>query len=162
MCLSKCREIVPVENIVVYKFLEEINSDSEYYSGCGLRSPYYRYYYKIGDRCDITENEPYNVYNWLGDNIEGGAFHSFANLADVIKDCVDYMDDDMEWTEGFMNDGNRFAIVKCTIPKDSRHVWEGKYYDRPAYASTSLIVEEIVTDDWKEIRQMYKDMFPDK
>jgi len=162
MCLSKCKEIVPEESIVVYKFLEEINSNSEYYSGCGLRSPYYRYYYKIGERCDITENEPYNVYNWLGDNIEGGAFHSFANLADVVKDCVDYIDDDREWTESFMNDGNKFAIVKCTIPKDSRHVWEGKYYNRPAYASTSLIVDEIVTDDWKEIRQMCEDIFPDE
>ena len=94
MCLNKCREIVPVENIVVYKFLEEINSNRGYYSGCGLRSPYYRYYYKIGERREI--NILYkgdDIFSISGDTfavMKGGGNRPFLINMDNPLPLVDY------------------------------------------------------------------------
>ena len=72
-----------------------------------------------------------------------GAFHSFKNL-----------DDAKSWSHRFsiFMHFNKYVICKCTIPADTKYIYEGVVvpydgYEFTGYASESIILDEIVYEE---------------
>ena len=120
MCLSLPKLILgtPEKDITVYKVFA--------IGRFGLRSPYYPYFWEFNKVHSTRLQKPYmDMYG----NIQGCAFHSFANRVDA----------DLERQKLERNTlYERFVVCECVIPKDSLFIYEGTYNRSDGYASEKL------------------------
>ena len=145
MCLERCKTTSIRTDKECYKVLLKNPYDGE------LRSPLRSgMVWAIGETAKINADEPDFIANCSGLNqfgevsieINGNAFHTLRRKRDAINYAK---------LLASHRPGTKFEIVvvKCTIPKDTKYIYEGKvqyrffqYYD--GYASQSLRVDEIV------------------
>lgn len=133
MCLYKPVRVTPEEDIKAYKVLKW---------KFGLRSPYHSdVEWKVGERKTVEDTG----YNHFEDHdpegsLEKGVLHSCKyqidaeNIAHTLNETAETHD----YPEGF------YVVYECTIPKDSRFIFEG--FGTPSgwdhYASSDLIINE--------------------
>lgn len=66
-------------------------------------------------------------------HIEGGGFHSFANIRSAIEN-----------RENFDRDKEKAVIVQCHIPKGSLYYTGESLVGRLIYVSQSIVIDEII------------------
>ena len=141
MCLYNPLQIHPENDIICYKVMYLSKTIYEVAKNCEklknelifLASPFFSSHnWQLNHEYEII-NEPTieEIDNTLNDN----AFHSFKTL-DGAKDLLEFLKLDEPKSD--------FAIVKCVIPKTAQYVYEGEFNGSKCYASTSLIVKEII------------------
>lgn len=135
MCLTDFEKITPQEDIICYKLFKI--SPTACYSD--MWSPFYSKSWKIGKMETLKRNAPtvYSSYYNGGKKqiIEGGAYHSYQNIADIPVEFLLYSD---------------FVVCKCIIPKSSKYVYSGynnENENSKGYASQKLKPVEIVHVD---------------
>ena len=145
MCLFNANIINLEEDLTVYKILIKNRTvtygDKKY--TFELCSPYYPYNWKLNTEYN-TNCQPYSFWQYMGHknvlNVYGNAFHSFENFNDAIDGLMEITSHNINTEYG----KNTFVIAECVIPKSSEFVYCGYFDKAPCYASTSLIVKEIV------------------
>jgi hypothetical protein len=114
MCLSNARKIEITEPLIVYKFK--------------FKGRYVSYVRKF--RLKFGRNNIKNIVPVIGNVIEEGFFHSFADKEDALM---------------FLNGYSKWRIIKCLIPVDCEiYVGGYNFMDKISYASTSIIKSKFV------------------
>lgn len=133
MCLLNPKRIFPENDIVCYKVLKLSKDDINIF-----KSIYCPYNWKLNKEYE-THSQPtiidYSQYKILSDN----AFHTFKSLDDAVehrKSVVNMF--------SYAYSPKEIVVAKCIIPKHSCRIYEGEYIEHISYASTSLIIKEII------------------
>lgn len=148
MCLSSPKKIIQSNDITCYKVFFKYNDSSLFkkllnyllFHNKILISYFRGSKYKLGELMKINCISP--TFNYKG-NVEGDAIHSFVTL----EDAVDFLN----ITHSTHTNYKKFipCIVKCKIPENNIFLYKGVFTlfdDYPAYASQSLIPEEIIAE----------------
>ena len=130
MCLSKAELIKPNKDLTSYKICKVYDKNLNIYV-----SEYKAFPYTLGKLKTIKRKKPDTYFYTntdIGLTIEGNAFHSFKTLQAARAYYKRLLDK------------NNFVIIKCTIPQDSKFIYEGEYYayhdkSYKAYASHQLL-----------------------
>ena len=110
MCLTNFEKITPQEDIICYKLfkIDPTACDSD------MWSPFHSKSWKIEKMETLKRNAPTvysSYYNGCKKQIiQGGAYHSYQNIADIPVEFLLYPD---------------FVVCKCIIPKSSKYVYSG-------------------------------------
>ena len=131
MCLNRAKEITP-EELKVYKVF--LITDT----GC-LYSPYFSFRWGIegGDAEEIKHVGTVVPEITGADSmyIHGDSFHSFAWLKTAALEAIDL---------SFRYMGYKYCVASCTIPADTKFIYEGNYGGGPSYASESLKIDFVM------------------
>ena len=127
MCLSNAKYIGCSKDFTVYKVF--ILSDE-----C-LHSPYYNY--EWGHKNDLGKvvrlNTPWPFFS--GYNVHGNSFHSFKSMIKAELEAI--------WNS--RSQSYTLCVAECTIPADSKFLFEGKFGDAISYASECIRIDKIVS-----------------
>ena len=158
MCLYTCHRIEPKEDITCYKIVVTYKNIKDTYG-----SPFHVKRWRLGETCSIPkhqyETEPVVKYfkkGWQGSfsMIKGAAFHTYKRQEDAIYVLSMFRNNVIV---GMAKERDRYVLAKCTIPKNSKYIFEGEcsspYITQPeGYASEQLRVDEII-DVTSELEQ---------
>ena len=150
MCLFGSKKLeAQKEDITCYKVLLRIFDGfliSPYMHGMGWEPG--RTYHADGG-LDVRKQK-----NFIGEgnstNVFGGAFHTFKRKDDALKLASVILSRALRDTVPMVKS---VVVVRCTIPKDTKYVYEGitetgmdLYPSSGGYASESLSVDEVVAE----------------
>ena len=136
MCLTNIEKITPQEDIICYKLfkIDPTVCDSD------MWSPFHSKSWKIEKMETLKRNKPtvYSSYYCNGcqkNMIQGGAYHSYQNIADIPVEFLLRPE---------------IVVCKCIIPKSSKYIYSGynnENKNSKGYASQKLKPVEIVHVD---------------
>ena len=143
MCLHGHKLIKPEEDIVCYKVAKRRKNDkSGRYYPPFVRGFVYRTESTKYASPELSP-EVVEAHETAGSSLrlEEGALHTFKDLHIALE----YMAKLSDYYKGF-NEGMIYVVLECTIPTDTKYVFEGLYdstfYDHPlkCYGSSKLNV----------------------
>lgn len=141
MCLTRAIKTTPDKDLTVYKVLRVYKFEDEFKPEA-YYSPYFsKTEWTVGKRESLNVNVPeirLSYFTEEGTVVEGNAFHSFHTYDKAKQEALYLVSSD----KTTMEDGT-YALCECTIPKDSRFVYRGRYDNGIAYASSDLVLNRI-------------------
>ena len=145
MCLKNSIRMATNKDIVCYKVLKRRNGK--------LFSPFHQYLWTLNE----VHETPTSCPQVIIDEVWGRAFHTISRLEDARKykrklevlPLISFLETN---TSDF-----DFVICECTIPKDSKFIYEGttnfysmeddKTVDAYSFASQSLKINKIIVEE---------------
>ena len=131
MCLVNAKKSKVKTDVKAYKVLRLV---SDY----KLHSPYYYYFWGTRDRMDDIQHSGTDVPVAFGGRktIYGDSFHTFESFKHAEMEAEDISNN---------RPGCLFCVVECTIPAETKYLYEGEYGFNKAYASESLRLDKIIS-----------------
>lgn len=143
MCLSNIKKItVPEEGIKCYKVAKVVRFEKpdDYGDTVMLETPYQHFMYRVGETYTIQaqmepeiEDDPWDAGF---KRLYGNAYHACADYEGLFR-VLDNVQAQLFSTRDM-------AVLECTIPADSRYVYEGLFSSKKGYASSNLRIDRIV------------------
>lgn len=143
------------EDIKVYKVLKVGSIGEKYLSPYNEYMPCSTWKLSKTNRLD-DDYQPEMTQMFNGDvRIDGGAFHTFANLKDAAVELSYWISRTRPERWSMYNDVeyyDHYVIAECIIPADTKYVYFGWFYMAndnpvPAYASQSLTPVRVLTKE---------------
>ena len=145
MCLSESKKITQEGDVKCYKILL-MNSKGE------LVSPFYKdTNWELGEVRTAKFSNGYTedrIASYYG-SIDSGAFHTLKTL-DEAKEYYEYYKEYYYTPTILSDEWYTSVIAECTIPKDSKYLYEGMVYSGSltrfldGYASEKLKIDRVV------------------